>query len=82
MELFVLFGQRKERYAGENGLEALACMSYYDQDANPDYLPGQKSDYDKTGEFERTEIITLKVDEKALMEILRPTSKTVEAKII
>lgn len=78
MELYILFGQRKERYPGEYGLESLACMTSYDNDGNPDYLPEEKAKYDKSGEFERTEIITLNVQESAILDILRPSTRQIE----
>lgn len=77
MKLFVLLGQRIERYPGQYGLEALAVMTEYDTDANPEYLPEQKRRYDGVGEFTKTEIITLSVDEKLVREVLFPVSSTV-----
>lgn len=81
LQLYILFGQRKERYTGECGIEALACTSYYDNDTNSDYLPEEKEKADKSGEFERTEIVTLEVPESALLDILRPTAKVIPATI-
>lgn len=74
MDLHILFAQRKQRYAGEYGPEALASMTEYEYSDNPDYLPLQQAEYEKSGEFERLQIITLKTDEEAILQRLFPES--------
>lgn len=77
MKLYVLFGQRKERYPGEYGPEALACFTEYDYDGNPDYLPSEKEKHDNTGDFENTCIVELVVHTPSLMRLIRPVSKSI-----
>jgi hypothetical protein len=77
MDLFVLVGQRKERHPGEYGLEALACMTEYDQDNNPEYLANAKRENEDTGEFEAIEIVCMKVDEPAVRAVLFPATKPI-----
>lgn len=72
MKLYVLIGQRKQRYEGECGIEALACMSEYDQESNEHYLPEQTAEYEASRDFEALRVVTLEVSEKALRSVLFP----------
>lgn len=81
MDLYVLFAQRKETHPGEYGPEALACMTEYEYDDNPEYLDGEKTKADEGGDFERSEIIRLSVDQKAIMRILRPAAVSIPAAV-
>jgi hypothetical protein len=82
MKLYVLFAQRKERYEGQYGLEALAVMTEYDADANPDYLAEQKSLALKTDDFDSLEIVTIRVHENEVYSILYPERKEIEGNVI
>lgn len=82
MKIFILMGQRKENYPGEYAPEALACMDEVGQDDNPDYLEGEKAKADASGDFERTEIIALQADSRAIMKILRPAEQVVDASVV
>lgn len=82
MRLFVLMGQRKERYRGEYAPEALACMDEVGQEDNPDYLNDKKVECDFAKEFERTEIIVIDVDSKAIMQRLRPEDSVIAATVV
>ena len=81
MKVHVLFAQRKERYAGEYGLEALAVMTEHDYDGNPDYLGEQFEQHQATKEFTALAIVDLEVDEAAIRKILQP-SGAVPAKVV
>lgn len=81
MKIFVLMGQRKENYPGEFAPEVLACIDEVGQDNNPDYLDGEKVKCDVSRDFERTEIIALTADTKAIMARLRPTGISIEATV-
>lgn len=81
MDLFVLMGQRKEAYPGEYAPEALECMDECGYEENAEWLHTKKAEADATGEFERTEIIRLAVDGKAIISILRPTTKAIPASV-
>lgn len=70
MKLYVLFGQRHQRYAGQYGVEALACATIYDLDENSDYLLDKQDEYEETKDFSSLEIVTLVVDETKLGKIL------------
>lgn len=82
MELYVLIGQRKERYEGEYGLEALAVASYADMDGNPDYMPEQLQEHRDRGEFDALAVITLEVSSDAVREALYPKLKPISAKLV
>lgn len=81
MKLFILIGQRKQRYEGESGLEALACMTQYDQDANSGYLQEQTNKYKVTHEFEALRVVTLDVDECAVRTVLFPANVPIPASV-
>ena len=82
MKLYVLYAQRKCRYPGEYGLEALACMSDNELSENPGYLDEQRDQYLKTDEFDKIEVIELNVSEADVRSILFPADKTVEASVV
>lgn len=82
MKLFILFGQRKEDYAGQFGVEALYCASEYDMDENSEYLYKKKEMQQINKDFESLEIITLEVNEAEIEAMLRPKHETVQAKIV
>lgn len=81
MKVPVLFGQRKERYEGEYAPECLAVMSETDDSDNPDYLRDEKRKADESGEFERTEVITLVVSWNDVMARLRPAQQPISAAV-
>lgn len=81
MEIFVLFAQRKEHYEGEYAPECLAVMSEWDMEENPAYMTDEKSKADATGEFERTETISLSVSDADVMSRLRPGTKPIPARV-
>lgn len=82
MKLYILFGQRKEAYTGQFGIEALHCASEYDMDENPAYLEDQKRELLLSQDFEALEIVTLEVSEAEIEAILRPMYKVSPAKIV
>lgn len=72
MDLYVLIAQRKERYEGEYGMEALAVMSEADYDENPDYLRDALEQNKASGEFDAIAIITLNISSNAVRAVLYP----------
>jgi len=82
MKLFVVMAQRKQRYEGEYGLEALAVMSEADQEQNPQYLEDVIEEHRNGGNFEAVSIIRLDVSENAVRAILFPEDKTVPASVL
>lgn len=80
MNIYVLFGQRKEHYNGEYGLEALAVASESDEDSNPEYMQEQLTKYRESDEFSSLAIITLKAKEGDIRRCLTP-SNIVEAQV-
>lgn len=81
MDIYILMAQRKERYDGEYGPEALACMSEYEHSDNPEYLDEQKAKADESGEFENTVILRLSADSRLIMRALRPSIEAVPTQV-
>lgn len=79
MEIIVLMAQRKCRYPGEYGPEALACMTEYEYSDNPDYLTNQRDETIGTGEFDAVELVTLTVPADEIVRRLYPMSDPVPA---
>lgn len=82
MKLHVLFAQRKERYPGEYAPESLTCMTEYEQDENPDYLPAEQEKAEASGEFRSTAVVTLEFSGKELERLLNPTPAVLPAAIV
>ena len=71
MTIFVLFGQRKEDYPEQYAPEALAVISEYDHQDNPDYLREQLEKYQKTNEFQALRVCEVSIgSQSALRELL------------
>jgi hypothetical protein len=70
MILRVLFGQRIERYEGEYGPEALACVDEYTDDENPEFFQDRVESItgDLGEEFEGFAIVKIKVDADKIRE--------------
>lgn len=82
MDLYVLIGQRKERYEGEYGMEALAVASDADVDGNPEYMPDQLQEHRDSDEFDALAIVQLKVSGEAIRAILYPNAEPVKAVVV
>lgn len=82
MELHVLIGQRKERYEGEYGMEALAVASDADMDGNPEYMPDQLQEHRDSGEFDALAIVTLRVSGEAVRAALYPNLEPIKAVVV
>lgn len=81
MKLHVLFEQRVCRFEGEYGVEALACLTEYDLEDNPDYLKKKYERYWGSKQFEALAVIDLEVSEADILKILRPPD-AVEATVL
>lgn len=77
MKLFVIMAQRKERYLGEHGPEALEVMSEYDNDENGEFLPEMLDKHRNSGHFENVRLITIEVNEDQIMRVLRPADSII-----
>ena len=82
MDLYVLMGQRKERYEGEYGMEALAVASEADADGNPEYMSDQLQEHRDSGEFDALAVVTLKVSGEAVRAVLYPNAEPVKAVVV
>lgn len=82
MDLYVLIGQRKERYEGEYGMEALAAATEADRDGNPEYLGDCLQENRDSGEFDALAIVTLKVSGDAVRAVLYPNIEPVKATVV
>ncbi len=82
MDLYVLIGQRKERYEGEYGMEALAVASDADMDGNPEYMPDQLQEHRDSDEFDALAIVQFKVSGEAIRAILYPNAEPVKAVVV
>lgn len=59
MKLYVIFAQRKERYEGEYGVEALDVADEYTMDENSDWLYGKLEERKKDPDLVAVEIIEI-----------------------
>lgn len=82
MKLYVLFGQRICAYPEEYALEALACASEADMDANPEYLPEQEAKYKATNEFDCLKVVKLNVVERLIRAVMYPGDGSIQASVI
>jgi hypothetical protein len=73
MILYILFIQRKERYQGEYGIEAVEIMDEYSYVDNPDYLDEKLKEYRNQKDIDETKIIEIAIDENEIQKILYPT---------
>lgn len=81
MRLYVLFGQRKERFPGEYKPEALAVMDEWGQSDNPEYLELKETEARDSGEFESVAVVAMEVDGAAVEGRLRPAKPVLQAQI-
>lgn len=73
MDLLILFGQRKESYAGEYAPEPLACWSEYERDENPEGYAAdieRKQAEAKVSGFISTRVVVVSVDQDAIRDYL------------
>jgi hypothetical protein len=73
MILYILFIQRKERYQGEYGIEAVDIMDEYSYADNPDYLDEKLKEYRDQKDIDEAKIISISVNENEIQKILYPT---------
>ena len=72
MDLYILFGQRVERYAGEYSPEPLLCWSEYDVDENEDgFEKACEEERAKHGkEFAAFQVIKVAVSQSKIRQLL------------
>lgn len=82
MDLFVLIGQRKERYKGEYAPEALAVIDEYGNDENPDYMRDELHKQTKSGDFSALAVLHLSVIDAAINKALFPAAEVIAAEVV
>lgn len=80
MDIYVLMGQRKCRYAGEYAPEALEVINEYGNDENPDFLIDKKKEYESSSEFDAVAVIRLRVSDAAIGAALQ--IQTLKAEVV
>ena len=82
MKLFILFGQRKQRYDGEYAPEALLCWDEFSVDANPEgfaaEIAGTKEKYNE--DFSAIRMFHIEINGNQIAESLNAIS-TIKGKI-
>lgn len=81
MKVYVIFGQRKESYPGQFGLEALVCMSEHENEENSSYLPDTLQEKRDSDEFSSVAIVTLEVNATSIRKILQPELTAISAAV-
>jgi hypothetical protein len=61
MDIYILFAQRKERYAGEYAPEALAVLDEAGHDENPAYLAEELKKAEASGDFSSAKIFRIEL---------------------
>lgn len=82
MKLFVVFAQRRQRYNGEYAPEALAVMTEYDEEDNPQYLQDEIQKAERTGEFSNVKLLTFNVNGAKIAEILNAPPPPMDAELV
>ena len=82
MHVHVLFAQRKGRYPGQHGIEALAVMSEADAEENEGYLAEELRKYQQSGDFEGLGIATLEVSEADIRKVIFPQANPIAASVV
>lgn len=81
MRLYILFGQRKQRYAGEYAPEALEIMDEFAFDENPGWLSEKQDDYHVSDEFEALQIVPVTVSMDELKHRLIPVDSAIAGQL-
>lgn len=82
MKIYLIVGQRHQRYEGEYGLEALACMTEADNEANPDYLTDEMKKNRDSKDFDALALVALDVPAAEIRRRLYPDREPIPAKIV
>lgn len=61
MNLYIIFGQRKERYAGQYAPEALGIIDEDGYDENPDWLANEIAKYRADSSFLAVKVVTIQL---------------------
>ena len=75
-------GQRQEGYPGEHAPEALEVMTEFDYAENPEWLEKKYETQLKEKHWESVKIIDVKVKESDIMEILRPSLRSIAGEVL
>lgn len=61
MKLFIIFGQRRERYEGEHAPEALEITDEFTMDENPDWINEKLEEHQANKDFLSVKIIEVNI---------------------
>lgn len=83
MTIYVIIGQRKERYPGEYAPEVLDAIDEFGNDENAgEWIIERLRFWRSSDEFEAVESIPVHVDSKTIMERLRPNLLILKGEIV
>lgn len=82
MDLFVLIGQRKEKYEGEYSPEALAVIDEHGDSENPDYMRDELRKQTESGDFSALTVLHLSVSSEAINKALFPAAEVIRAEVV
>jgi hypothetical protein len=69
MKLYIVLAQRKEAYPGQFAPEALAVVTEYDRDENPDWIQSQLDDAKKDPDMLAADIFEIDLGNQATERI-------------
>lgn len=81
IDLLVVIGQRKDSYPGENTPEALAVITEYGNDGNPDYIQDELKKAKSDPDMEAAAIFTITISRSEIDRVLRPQAKPLQGQI-
>lgn len=81
MKFHIILGQRKCRYEGEYGPEALDIADEFVMSDNPEWFEKQLAKHKKNTDFEFVNTIIVSVPDKVIDEVLNPKPVVVEGKV-
>lgn len=81
MQIHLIVGQRKERYAGEFAPEVLDACDEFTLDENPDLLLKLLCKHREDESFEAVEAVAIEVSTQAIMSRLRPVHSPIQAEV-
>lgn len=81
MKVYVLFGQRPQRYEGETAPEALECVDEHTMDESPEWLENQRKSRSASGDFDRLAVLSFEVPYKTLENALYPERTVIKGPV-
>lgn len=81
MNIYVLFGHRKEKYEGEFAPEALAVASQFTMEENPEFMRCRVERHRDSKEFAGLEVVKIAISCEDVMQQLYPKQQTIIGKV-